>query len=180
MPPIWLFTDDIRLPDPRSAVASLPKGICGVVLRHDKAPDRLQLGEELSQICRMRRIVLVVAGDPKLAHHLRAGIHLRGGRKLRRIGTKKTALITCSCHDPIEATRAKRASADAIFISPLFATDSHPGAKPLGTLRWMALSLKFHRVRIALGGISAEKLRSIPRARCTGFGAIGYFGITPR
>jgi thiamine-phosphate pyrophosphorylase len=177
VPPIWLFTDEARLPDPRPIVACLPKGLCGVVLRHDRAPDRTQLGEDLAKICKARRIVLVVAGDWKLAHHLRAGVHLRGGRKIRNAVAVIGALITSSSHNPAETARANRAGAAAIFVSPLFTTLSHPGAKPLGTVRWKAVSLKFHGARLALGGITAEKLRSIPSPQCWGFGAIGCFAL---
>ena len=78
-PPLWLFTDQKRLPDPCAAVARLPKGLCGVVLRHDADPERTTLGRRLAAICRQRRLVLVVAGDWRLAASLRAGLHLRGG-----------------------------------------------------------------------------------------------------
>ena len=80
LPPLWLFTDANRLPDPRPAVARLPKGLAGVVLRHDGAPDRAALGRDLARLCRARRLTLVVAGDVRLAASLRAGVHLRAGR----------------------------------------------------------------------------------------------------
>ena len=80
LPPLWLFTDEVRLPDPRSAVARLPKGLAGVVLRHDVAAERCALGSDLARLCRARRLVLVVAGDPRLAAALGAGLHIRRGR----------------------------------------------------------------------------------------------------
>ena len=61
--PLWLFTDARRLPDPRPSVARLPRGLAGVVLRHDGEPGRAALGRDLARICRARRLVLVVAGD---------------------------------------------------------------------------------------------------------------------
>src|ERR1700733_1890424 len=79
-PTLWLFTDSNRLPDPRPSVARLPRGQAGVVFRHDDHPDRAVLGRDLARICRARRLVLVVAGDVRLALALRAGVHLRGGR----------------------------------------------------------------------------------------------------
>ena len=79
MPALWLFTDAQRLPDPRGAVARLPRGLCGVVLRHDDDPDRRALALDLARLCRRRRLVLVVAGDTRLALALGAGIHLRAG-----------------------------------------------------------------------------------------------------
>src|ERR1700733_7196086 len=76
IPRLWLFTDDKRLPDPREAVALLPRGRAGVILRHDADPERLKLGRDLARICRVRRLVLVVAGDIRLARALGAGVHL--------------------------------------------------------------------------------------------------------
>ena len=80
LPPLWLFTDSRRLPDPRPAVARLPRGLAGVVLRHDGEPGRAALGRDLARICRARRLALVVAGDVRLAAALGAGVHLRAGR----------------------------------------------------------------------------------------------------
>src|SRR3984957_14381108 len=80
LPPLWLFTDARRLADPRPVVARLPKGLAGVVLRHDGEPARAALGLDLARLCRARRLRLVVAGDPRLAAAVGAGLHLRGGR----------------------------------------------------------------------------------------------------
>src|SRR5580692_5856621 len=79
-PVLWLFTDERRLPDPLAAVARLPAG-AGVVFRHDADPRRAELGRALAKLCRRRRLVLAVAGDWRLAVALRAGLHLRGGRR---------------------------------------------------------------------------------------------------
>ena len=71
LPKLWLFTDARRLPDPRHAAARLPRGLAGVVLRHDGEPGREALGRDLARICRVRRLALVVAGDVRLAAALR-------------------------------------------------------------------------------------------------------------
>ena len=73
IPALWLFTDTKRLADPRPAVSLLPRGMAGVVFRHDDYPDRTRLGLDLARICRDRRLVLVVAGDTRLAARLHAG-----------------------------------------------------------------------------------------------------------
>ena len=39
-PALWLFTDARRLPDPCPAAARLPRGIAGIVFRHDEHSDR--------------------------------------------------------------------------------------------------------------------------------------------
>ena len=61
-------------------MARLPRRLAGVVFRHDHDPDRVSLGRDIAKICRARGLLLVVAGDVRLAAALRAGVHLRGGR----------------------------------------------------------------------------------------------------
>jgi thiamine-phosphate pyrophosphorylase len=170
-PVLWLFTDTERLPDPRSAAARLPRGIAGVVLRHDSHPDRAAIGRDLARICRARRLALVVAGDVRLAAALGAGVHLRGGRwpgVLRRPG-----IVTSSAHTLPQLRRARRAGATMAFLSPAFVTASHPGEGALGACRWAKLAARAGLSVAALGGIGGGSVRRLPWRRCHGVGAIG-------
>ena len=109
-----------------------------MVLRHDRDPGRATLGRDLARICRERRLVLVVAGDVRLAAELRAGVHLRGGRwpgPLRRGG-----LVTSSAHSIADVRRALVAGAGLVFLSPAYPTASHADAPGLGPLRWAAMA----------------------------------------
>lgn len=182
LPPLWLFTDARRVADPRPVVARLPKGLAGVVLRHDGVPGRAALGRDLARLCRVRRLRLVVAGDPRLAAALGAGMHLRGGRwpvgapvlVRRRVG----ALVTSSAHGVVELRRAARAGADLAFLSPAFATRSHPDATVLGSLRWGRFARGAGLPVAALGGIGGVSVRRLPRGLCCGVGAIEALGQT--
>jgi thiamine-phosphate pyrophosphorylase len=167
LPPLWLFTDGVRLGDPCAAAARLPRGLCGVVFRDDATAGRAAIGRLLARICRARRLRLVVAGDWRLAWRLGAGLHLRGGRgAARRFG-----LVTSSAHDAAELARARRAGAALVFLSPVFATASHPGAAGLGAVRWALLAGAGGAA--ALGGIDGSTVRRLPRRRCRAAGAIG-------
>jgi thiamine-phosphate pyrophosphorylase len=168
---LWLFTDAQRLPDPLPAVARLPRGLCGVVFRHDGVPGRAALGRRLARLCRARRLALVVAGDWRLAASLGAGLHLRGGH--RPLGCPPGLPRTSSAHGVADLVRARRAGAALSFLSPLFATASHPGAKPLGPLRWGLAAGRSRGKTAALGGVDDGSLRLLPRLRCAGAGAIG-------
>jgi thiamine-phosphate pyrophosphorylase len=170
VPPLWLFTDSGRLPDPLASVARLPRGLAGVVFRHDNHPNRTSLGRELARICRARRLVLVVAGDVRLAAALRAGVHLRGGRWPRPVRTK--GFVTSSAHDFPDLRRASRAGARVAFLSPVFATASHPDARCLGPARWSRMARGLTMAVAALGGIDGMSVRRLPRL-CRGVGAIG-------
>ena len=172
LPPLWFFTDQARLPDPLPVIAQLPRGLCGVVFRHDGAADRAALARRAAALCRARRLILVVAGDARLAAALRAGLHLRGGR---RGVLPLPGIVTSSAHTASDVARARRAGADIIFISPAFATKSHIGAQGLGMLGWRRLARLAGPARCAaLGGITGRSVRSL-RKICAMAGAIEAF-----
>lgn len=182
LPVLWLFTDAQRLADPLPAAACLPKGLCGVVLRHDGVPGREALGRALARICRERRLALVVAGDPRLAARLHAGVHLRQGRR-PRAGIRPGGLVTSSAHTARELARARRAGAAAVFLSPVFPTLSHPDAPALGPVRWAAMARRARLPALALGGVNGRRARALPRDICAGAGIIGAgmdIGLTAR
>ena len=167
LPPLWLFTDPARMPDLEAAIAALPRGLCGVVFRHDGVAGRRDLLRRVARLCRRRRLALVVAGSERDLPP-GAGRHLRGGRGARRT----RHWLTSSAHDPAEIVRARRAGAEAIFLSPAFTTLSHPDARPLGPTRWANLSRRAGMVPFALGGIDGRTVRSLP-SWAAGAGAIG-------
>jgi thiamine-phosphate pyrophosphorylase len=171
LPRLWLFTDTRRLPDPRQAVANLPRGLAGVVLRHDDAPNRWRLARDLAALCRRRQLAMVVAGDVRLAAAVGAGVHLRGGRWPGHVRLYR-GWITSSAHDAVELRRARRSGADLVFLSPIFATASHPGAAALGAIRWTGLARSAGLPVAALGGIDGTALRRLPGRVCLAVGSI--------
>jgi thiamine-phosphate pyrophosphorylase len=174
-PVLWLFTDSSRGANPLRAAARLPKGLCGVVYRHDTAPDRAALGRALARICRARDLELAVAGDIRLAHALAAGLHLRAGRFSgpQAANLRRRRPLTSSAHNIQDIRRARAAGATAIFLSPAFPPASHPGAPALGPARWSAMARG--KSLLALGGITGHTARALPR-HCRGAGAIGALG----
>jgi len=170
-PPLWLFTDAARLPNPLPVIARLPRGLCGVVFRHDAARNRAALARRVAALCQVRGVALVVAGDAALARALGAGVHARGGA----FAGRTPGLVTASAHTPAQVVRARRAGADLIFISPVFPTGSHPGAPVLGPVGWRALAALAGSARpCALGGITGANVYALGR-RCAGIGAIDAF-----
>ena len=176
MPVLWLFTDALRLPDPRPAIAALPRRLCGVVFRHDGVAGRAMLAMAVAQQCRRLAIPLVVAGDARLAAAVGAGVHLRAARRAADRGStrwlKPTALVTSSAHSAVDMRRARIMGANAVFLSPVLPTRSHPGAPALGVVRWAALARFARESGMALGGVEGCMTRRLPRW-CRGAGAIG-------
>jgi thiamine-phosphate pyrophosphorylase len=146
-------------------------------LRHDADLRRGMLGRDLARICRQRRLVLVVAGDARLAAALKAGVHLRGGHWPGPI--RPGGVTTSSAHSAAELQRAVRAGADLVFLSPAFPTASHPGTPVLGPFRWSAMArLGGRDARVAaLGGVDGANLRRLPGSLCHAVGAIAALAL---
>ena len=159
IPPIWLMTDE-RMGDALwPALERLPHG-AGVVFRHYRSPDRVALFGKVAKVARRRRLVLVSAGG------------LLPGAAGSHNARSRYGLQTRSAHSRRELFAAIRDGADAVFVSPVFATRSHPGAKSLGRVR-LGLMIRGSRVPvIALGGMDAGRFRGLTR-----FGIHGWAGI---
>jgi thiamine-phosphate pyrophosphorylase len=161
LPTIWLMTDE-RLGDSLwPALAALPRGT-GIVFRHyaTDAPTRQALFLRVRRIARRRGLVLIRAGTMRLPGE--QGVHNSDGRGLR----------SAAVHSVREAIVARRRGADLVFISPVYATRSHPGAAPLGALRAAMIARSVALPAIALGGMDARRFL---RLRSLGFH--GWAGI---
>ncbi|HYM33208.1 MAG TPA: thiamine phosphate synthase [Candidatus Cybelea sp.] len=166
------MTDERRLPDPVPAIRRLPRG-SGVIFRNYGDASRRALAAVIAPICRERRIMLLVAGDAVLAAAVRAdGVHWPEASMRRpRRRMRPRWIVSVAAHSLPAIRRAR--GADQVLLSPVFATASHPGAEPLGTLRFAALCRRSGVPVVALGGIddgSAQRLRPASHA---GFAAIG-------
>lgn len=158
---------DERIADLPGAVARLQKG-SGVVFRHHatEAKRRRALFQQVKRIAVKRRLVLILADTPAKARAWGAdGAHHRSMLKSR-------GLRTVAVHDRRELRTACRAEADLIFISPVFATRSHPDAKMLGPVRLGLLSAGCRGRTIALGGMNPVNFRRLRSLGLHGWAAI--------
>ncbi|CAN5561608.1 hypothetical protein BH10PSE14_BH10PSE14_33890 [soil metagenome] len=161
LPTIWLITDE-RLGDALwPAIMALPRG-AGVVFRHygTNAATRRSLFLRIRRIAHRRGLVLIRAGTSRLpGEH---GVHNITGRGLR----------SAAVHSVREGIAARRRGADLVFISPVYATRTHPGAATLGALRAATIARSVALPAIALGGMDAQRFR-----RLQGLGFHGWAGI---
>jgi thiamine-phosphate pyrophosphorylase len=180
-PTIWLMTDTARVPDPRAAVAKLPRG-AAVILRHYDARDRATLAAGLAALCRARGLVLLVAGAWRLAAMVGAqGLHLpeylahRGPAPGARLWLKhKRRLLTAAAHGPRGVLRARALHADAALLSPLFPTASHPQGNVLGLTRAAMMARGAGLPVIALGGVTPKHLGALKQRGFSGIAGIGF------
>jgi thiamine-phosphate pyrophosphorylase len=180
LPRLWLFSDPTRLPDPCAAMAALPRG-AGVVAR-GLAPGLLG---PVARLARQGGLRLIVAGDGRAALALRAGLHLPDRREsagllpflIARRAVRGRLILSMAAHGGQRgAARARRLRADCLFLSPLFPTQSHPGAPALGALRWVALARGLPAPCMALGGITPARLGAVPRC-AAGVAAVGGLAL---
>jgi len=112
----------------------------------------------------------VLAGDARKAKAWRAdGVYGDAARLAR--GPACLRLVTA--HSLRQLGRAKRV--DAVLLSPVFATRSHPGARSLGEVRFLMLARQSPDPVLALGGMTAKRARGLP---CHGWAAID--GLVPQ
>jgi hypothetical protein len=60
LPSLWILSDEKRLPDPRAALVSMPRG-SALILRHYGAQGREALARRLAQLCRQKGVASVMA-----------------------------------------------------------------------------------------------------------------------
>jgi thiamine-phosphate pyrophosphorylase len=175
LPPLLLFTDPTRTPDPLAAAARLPRG-CGVVFRPFGAASALDQGRALATVCRRRGLVLLVGADPNLAARLNAdGVHLPQ-RLAGRAGTicalRTRFLVTAAAHDIRAALRARRAGVQALVISPVFASNSPSAGRPIGPRALARFARVAGAPTYALGGVNARTARALAQTGVVGLAAI--------
>jgi thiamine-phosphate pyrophosphorylase len=149
--PLVLFTDDSGR-DWVAAARRLPRG-SAVVIRARDAGARAALFEMLSPLPGLK---LLVADDPALAAAA-DGLHLPQARAQEATHWRARHsdwIITASAH----SLRAlmNLAHVDAAFLSPVFATSSHPGAASLTPVRAAFIAAAAPVPVYALGGITAR------------------------
>jgi thiamine-phosphate pyrophosphorylase len=159
-------------------MAALPRG-AGVVARGIAPP----LLTPVALLARRRGLRLLIAGDGRAALALGVGLHLPDRRAslgllpfliARRAAPGRLIMCMAAHSGQRGAARARRLKPDCLFLSPLFPTQSHPGAPALGALRWAALARRLRAPCMALGGITPAQLSAVPH-RAAGVAAIGGF-----
>ncbi len=175
LPAIVLMTDDRRDADWAAAVSTLPRG-SAVIVRHRDAAAREALARKLRPVCRARRVALLIAEDAALAQRIGAdGVHLPERQATRLPGVRRRNsrwLVTCSAHGAAAVRRAHALQADAVFVSPVFTTASHPERAALGAVQFAARAGNAKAV-YALGGVETKTIRRLAAHRIVGIGLIG-------
>ncbi len=137
---------------------------------------RALAAEALSR-CRAAGVQLLLNTEPALCAALGAdGLHLNA-RRLRACASRpvsRRCLLSASCHDAVELAHAQRIGVDFVFLSPVLATASHPGATTLGWSGLRALTAELPLPAYALGGMGIEDCPQAVAAGCIGIAGIDH------
>jgi thiamine-phosphate pyrophosphorylase len=172
LPSVFLFTDP-RAGDPVAAVARLPRG-SAVVFRHYGEPGRAALAARVRAECRRRGVLFLPSALP--------GSKLKGDGEHRPACARKhrrwpRGLRTTAAHSPAELVAAGRMGAHLVFLSPVFATASHPGARPLGRVRFGPLARRARVPVAALGGMTERRFRTLEALGAAAWGAVDALSV---
>ena len=179
LPPLVFVTDEKRSPDPKKNISQLPPG-SGVLFRHYNYHKRNELALSLRSICDDLSLTLIIADDLQLAIDVKAdGLHLpeyrlkspsKGVFKWRR---NNNVFLTAATHSSRTTLKALRLNLDAVFLSPIFRSASHPEVRPLGLMRFMQICNTINIPIYALGGINDRSAKKLPGSGAVGIAAIG-------
>lgn len=174
LPLVWLLSDARNDDGLEAALAELPRG-SGFVFRH------YHLGPEaraarlrgLAQAARGHGHLVILSGEERQARQWGAdGVY----GPPQRIATARGLRKLATAHDGDGLVAARRAGADGVFLSPVFPTRSHPGARPLGIHGFHVLAQQSPVPVIALGGMTKARARELAWPR---WGAIDGLTAPP-
>ncbi len=158
LPAIWLISDARNDAALEVALLRLPRG-SGFIFRHYHLPpaERRTRFAQLCRIARSRGHLVALAGSRAQARRWGADKAYGAGGELAPV------------HSLRELRRAARA--EAVLLSPVFPTRSHPGGTVLGQLRWRLIAARAKVPVIALGGMNPRRARRLRAAHWAGIDA---------
>lgn len=159
LPDLWLLSDERNEATLDSALRRLPRG-SGFIYRHYHLPpeERVARWYELLRVARARGHVAVLADSAQTALEWGAdGIY----GAARALYPTRDLLTLATAHSLHELGLANRQHADAVLLSPVYPTRSHPDAAALGPIRFRLLAAHARMPVFALGGMSHSAVRHL-------------------
>lgn len=147
-------------------------GLC--YLRH-----RTTLGEDIAQLHQQNIHVIVPVQDYlNLNPHIQKmvfAVHLNSAQlqQYSSLEMLQGKNVIAACHHVADIQQANMLGCDAIFLSPVHRTSTHPERDGMGWEQFQQLAMQANMPVYALGGIGQQELET---AQC--YGAYGIAGIS--
>lgn len=152
LPMLWLISDARNDAGLVQTLNALPRG-SGFVYRHYHLPptQRIARYRQLAACAKRNQHTIILADSAMTAREWGAdGIY----GPARALHHHPDFLRIATAHSLAEIGNANRARADAVMLSPVFTTRSHPDVAPLGPARFHHLATRAQMPVIALGGMT--------------------------
>jgi 8-oxo-dGTP diphosphatase len=155
----------------------LARGIGMVQLRAPSlgVQEYAEVASRVLPLCRANGALLLLNSEPELVEKLGAdGIHLTS-RRLQAFQARPLPghfKVLASCHNPEQLGQAVTLGADAVVLSPVRATASHPDTVPIGWENFSAWVDGCSVPVYALGGMRSADLSQARRCGGQGISAI--------
>jgi len=181
-PAVLAMTDTLRCPDIAEIIPHLPPN-CAVIYRNGDHPQRWEMARKLQTACRHNHVPMIMAGTATEAATCNAsGLHLRDQKHLRnrelrmyRRKFKRHGFVIAAAHSPVSIRHCATLGINAILLSPVYTTRSHPGAASLGITKFR-LWCRLSKVPVyALGGITQKTAGHLLSTNCIGIAGIDWF-----
>lgn len=157
LPDLWLLSDARNDAVLEMALAALPRG-SGFVFRHYHLPPdaRQARFKALKAMAGAAGHITIIAASDALALHWGAQGTYGPARP-----PAPGLLHLATAHNHAELALANTMQASGVFLSPVFPTRTHPGARALGAAEFHRLAAFSQVPVIALGGMDADRAREL-------------------
>ncbi|MFL0354948.1 thiamine phosphate synthase [Erythrobacter sp. GH1-10] len=156
LPDIWLISDARNDTVLERSLRRLPRG-SGFIYRHYHldGPERFERFLHLKRVARACDHIVILADSALTATEWGAdGIY---GPPRALYPRREGMLHLATAHDLHDVGLASRFGSNAVLLSPVFGTRSHPGGNTLGRVRFRLLASHAKAPVIALGGMDSQR-----------------------
>jgi thiamine-phosphate pyrophosphorylase len=182
LPPLLVFTDPDRTPDPEALAAKVPAG-AALVYRAFGAADALSHALQLRDITRRCGVLLLIGADDRLADACDAdGVHLpeRLIHRLPRLLARRPGwYATTAAHSLAAGRKGLRLGADAVVMSTVFPSLSASAGEPMGSAVFARRVRRLAGPVYALGGVSAQTIGALRNSGAVGVAVVGAAANPP-
>ena len=179
LPKIIIIFDDKKFIKKKFESLKIPRG-SAILFRSYKIKDRKKIAKEILKFCRIKSLKLLISSDVKLAREINAdGVHLPeymiydqskiNWKRFKVWKSKFKWIVTAAAHIKKTLYVAIKYDIDAVLLSPVFPSKSHPNSKNLGLNKFSKIVKKTKLPIYALGGINIKNIKSLIETDIIGY-----------